>query len=249
MTAALMLGLSLVMLATAFLSGVFGMAGGLILVGVLLALLPVPEAMALHAITQMASNGWRALLWWRYVRLSALWPFLAGSLLALGLWSLARWIPSRPIAMLLLGVTPFLARLMPDGLKPDPESKPQGAAYGAACMTLMLLTGVSGPLLDTYFLGGALDRRQIVATKAVCQIFGHAVKLLYFSAVIDQAAAIDPVMAALAVAMSIAGASLARPVLDRLSDGQYRLWAARVITVIAGYYVAHGVWLLSRAST
>ena len=51
------------MVATAFLSGMFGMAGGLILIGVLLALMPVPEAMALHAVTQMASNGWRALLW------------------------------------------------------------------------------------------------------------------------------------------------------------------------------------------
>ena len=68
MTPGLILSLCLVMAGTAFLSGVFGMAGGLILVGVLLALLPVPEAMALHAITQMASNGWRSLLWWRYVR-------------------------------------------------------------------------------------------------------------------------------------------------------------------------------------
>ena len=37
------------MVGTSFLSGIFGMAGGLVLVGVLLALMPVPEAMALHA--------------------------------------------------------------------------------------------------------------------------------------------------------------------------------------------------------
>jgi hypothetical protein len=34
-------------------------------------------------------------------------------------------------------------------------------------MTLMLLTGVTGPLIDQYFLGGRYDRREIVATKAV----------------------------------------------------------------------------------
>ena len=56
-----------VMVGTAFLSGIFGMAGGMILIGILLALLPLPEAMALHAITQIASNGWRALLWRRFV--------------------------------------------------------------------------------------------------------------------------------------------------------------------------------------
>src|SRR3954454_20225446 len=52
--------LGLLMVGTAFLSGLFGMAGGLILIGVLLTLMPLPTAMVLHAITQMASNGWRA---------------------------------------------------------------------------------------------------------------------------------------------------------------------------------------------
>ena len=56
------------MVATAFLSGLFGMAGGLILIGVLLAFMPLPTAMVLHAITQMASNGWRALLWRAHIR-------------------------------------------------------------------------------------------------------------------------------------------------------------------------------------
>jgi uncharacterized membrane protein YfcA len=246
MALTLMLSLSLVMVATAFLSGVFGMAGGLVLIGLLLALLPLPEAMALHAITQMASNGWRGLLWWRHVRWRATGFFIAGSVLALGVWTIWRWVPPKPVAMLLLGVTPFLVRLVPSGLQPEPENPVQGGLYGALCMTLMLLTGVSGPLLDTFFLGGGLDRRQIVATKAVCQVFGHATKLFYFSAVIDQAASVNPVMALLAVAMSMLGTSLARPVLDRLSDTQYRTWATHIITVIACYYVAHGTWLLMR---
>src|SRR3954449_11999728 len=55
--------LGALMVATAFLSGLFGMAGGMILIGVLLMLMPLPTAMVLHAITQMASNGWRAFLW------------------------------------------------------------------------------------------------------------------------------------------------------------------------------------------
>ena len=52
-------------------------------------------------------------------------------------------------------------------------------------MTLLLLTGVSGPLVDTFFLGGWLNRREIVATKAVRQIFGHGAKLAYFGAIVD----------------------------------------------------------------
>jgi uncharacterized protein len=244
MTAALMLGLCAVMVGTSFLSGVFGMAGGLVLVGVLLASMPLPAAMALHAVTQIASNAWRGALWWRHVRWAAAWPYLAGSALAMGAWTLGRYVPSKPVALLMLGAAPFLVRALPQKLRPDPTSLPQGLLYGGSSMMLLLLTGVSGPLVDTFFLGGSLDRREIVATKAVCQVFGHAAKLVYFGIVIDQSASLDPVMAILAVAASMLGTTLARRLLEALTNTQYRRWANRLITVIAGYYVIDGSVLL-----
>ena len=105
--------LGALMVATAFLSGLFGMAAGLILIGVLLALMPLPTAMVLHAITQMASNGWRAFLWRAHIRWRPVCVYLIGCALALGLWTLTKYVPAKPIALLLFGVTPFLARLLP----------------------------------------------------------------------------------------------------------------------------------------
>ena len=46
--------------ATAFLSSIFGMLGGLILMGVLISFLPVGPAMVLHGLIQATSNGYRA---------------------------------------------------------------------------------------------------------------------------------------------------------------------------------------------
>lgn len=244
MTPLAIAGLCGVMVGTAFLSGVFGMAGGLVLVGVLLAIMPLPAAMTLHAITQMASNAWRGVLWWRHIRWRAAAPFIAGCAVALGAWSLTRYVPGKPAALLMLGGTPFLVRLMPAGLRPDPTSLTQGVLYGGASMTLLLLTGVSGPLVDTFFLGGTLDRRQIVATKAACQVFGHGAKLLYFSGIVDQVGLIDPVVAVLAVGCSMLGTTLARRLLEAMTDRQYRLWANHLITGIAGYYVVQGLFLL-----
>jgi uncharacterized membrane protein YfcA len=244
MSAMMILLLVATITATSFLSGVFGMAGGLILMGVLLALLPLPAAMALHAITQIASNGWRGLLWWRHVRWRAAGFFLAGCALAFGIWMLWRYVPSKPVALILLGVSPFLVRLVPADYQPDPERFLHGALYGSVCMTLMLLTGVSGPLIDAYFLGGGFERRQIVATKAVCQIFGHAAKFAYFGGLVDGAAGADPLVAGLAIAASMVGTSLARPVLERLTDTQYRRWATHIITAIAVIYLAQGCYLL-----
>ena len=93
MTALMILFLCLVMVATSFLSGIFGMAGGLILIGVLLVLLPVQTAMVLHAVTQIASNGWRGLLWRKHVRWAPVAAYVFGCVLALGAWSLFRYVP------------------------------------------------------------------------------------------------------------------------------------------------------------
>ena len=173
MTALMIAALGALMVATAFLSGLFGMAGGMILIGVLLMLMPLPTAMVLHAITQMASNGWRAFLWRAHIRWRPVFVYLIGCGLALGAWSIIRYVPDKPIALLLLGATPFMARLMPKNLKPNPDSIAQGSFYGFICMGLMLMTGVSGPLMDTFFLGGNFGRREVVATKATCQVASH----------------------------------------------------------------------------
>ncbi len=239
-----MVALVATMVATAFLSGIFGMAGGLILIGVLFALMPVPEAMTLHAITQMASNGWRGALWIKYVAWRPVAAYLGGCLIAFAVWSVWQYVPTKPVALLALGITPFLVRLMPANLKPDPRNFLHGGIFGAICMTLMLLTGVTGPILDTYFLGGGLERRQIVATKGICQLFGHFAKFIYFGGLVAQGAAIDPLMAGLAIAASVVGTTAARPVLDRLTDTQYRRWTAHIITVVAAFYVGQGLYLL-----
>ena len=57
---------------SSFLSGVFGMAGGMVLLGVLLNYFDVATGMILFSIIQLFANGWRVLQWRRYV----LWPIL-----------------------------------------------------------------------------------------------------------------------------------------------------------------------------
>jgi len=111
----------------------------------------------------------------------------------------------------------------------------------------MLMAGVAGPLLDTYFIGGSFSRKEIVATKAACQIFGHAAKLIYFGGLVAQAG-IDLGLAALVVVASMIGTMAAKPVLERLTDVQYRRWATYIITAIASAYLAQAGYLLAFAA-
>ena len=59
----------------------------------------------------------------------------------------------------------------------------------------------------------------------------------------DQAATLDPVLAAVAVAASMLGTTLSRRVLEAMSDQQFRRWANRLITTVASYYIVYGSWL------
>ena len=240
-------GLTVLMIFTALLSGVFGMAGGLILIGVLLVLMPLPQAMVLHAITQMASNGWRAMLWRRHIE----WPIAGaaavGALLAVGLWSVWLWVPEKAVALLLLGVSPFIVRAIPERVLPKVLGPGTMLVGNFVCMMLMLTAGVTGPLLDTLFLRSTLDRKRIIATKAACQLFSHGLKLVYFGALVAGAGTVEPWMAGLAIAASMLGTSLGKQLLERLTDTSFRLWSNRLITTIACWYIGYGVLLLVRA--
>ena len=77
----------------------------------------------------------------------------------------------------------------------------------------------------------------------------HFVKLIYFGGIIDQAATLDPVLAAVAIAASMTGTTLARRFLEAMTDLQFRTWARRLITTVAGYYIVYASWLLLARSS
>jgi uncharacterized protein len=234
--------LAITMVATSFLSGVFGMAGGMVLMGVLLAIYTLPEAMALHAITQVTSNGVRGFLWVKHVQWRAVAWFLTGCALAFILVSLWRYVPSKGVTLILLGMTPLLVNFMPSSLKPNPAKPLHSIGVGGVSMFLMLISGASGPIIDTFFLNGKFDRLEVIATKAMCQTVCHGAKFVYFGTIIDQAGVIEPYILVMAIIATIVGSALAKPMLERLSEANYRLWATRIITVIGLVYISQGLY-------
>jgi uncharacterized protein len=43
---------------------------------------------------------------------------------------------------------------------------------------------------------------------------------------------------------SMLGTTLARRILEAMSEQQFRTWANRLITTVASYYIFYGGWLL-----
>jgi uncharacterized membrane protein YfcA len=62
--------LAITIVVSSFVSGVFGVAGAMILLGVLLNYMDVAAGMIFFSIVQLFANGWRAPHWRRYGRSS-----------------------------------------------------------------------------------------------------------------------------------------------------------------------------------
>ena len=231
---------------TSFISGIFGMAGGIILLGVLLIFLDVAPAMMLFGTIQTAANGWRAALWLRYVDWSIVWRYLVGSTLMFLVLRSVAIIPSKAVIYLGLGLIPFAADFLPKRLTPD-ITRP-GAPYicGAFIILLQLLAGAAGHILDVFFQKSRMDRKSIVATKAVTQVTGHLYRIIYFGSF---AATFDdsiPLWAyGVAIGLAFAGTSTAALVLHRMTDDGFRMWSRRVTIGVSVTYLARGLWLVA----
>ncbi len=227
---------------TATLSGIFGMAGGLALMGALAFMLPVSAAFVTHGILQLVANGWRAVLHRQHVQWRIIGWYALASLVAALIVAAIAFSPSKPLLFLLLGLVPMLVWLPKSWLELD-AAKPVHALISGLLVTgLNLSAGVAGPLLDIFFVRTALTRHQIVATKAATQVFSHLAKIIVYGAPLlaigPGKAGMPPLWVfAVAIPASMLGTVAGGQVLDRMSDVNFKRWTAWIVTAIGVVYL------------
>ena len=223
-------------LVTAFISGIFGMAGGLILMGVLAAMLPVATAMVVHGAVQMVSNGYRAFLWRQYIDWRVFRRYALGALSGFLVLLLVAWRPEARAVYLFLGLTAMLVWLPKSWLRLDILQRGQAELAGLAVQALNTLGGVAGPLLDIFFVTTDMDRRAIVATKSVTQVLAHLVKIVFWGVPVMAAAgeaAFPPAwFFVMAVPLSMLGTTLGGKLLERMSDVDFKRAMKWLVTAI-----------------
>ncbi len=231
---------------TALLSGVFGMAGGMILMGVLLALFTVADAMILHGIAQVSSNGWRVLLHYGNVRWAPVGHYALGAVAALAIFASLGITLGKAWVFLSLGALAFLAAGLPASWALDITRRSHAVLCGLAMTALHLMAGVAGPLLDLFFLRAPLNRHEIVATKAVTQTGSHIIKIIYFSFLAGAGLSLDfPIwIYGMIVGLAFLGAFAGRMILARFSEDGFRLGMKVILGVVGAVYVFRGWTLL-----
>jgi len=234
-------------LGTAFLSSIFGMLGGLILMGILVSIMPVSQAMVLHGLIQLTSNGYRAWLNRKDINWSIVATLIVGNIIALAGLVFVAFVPDRITVLLALGLLPYIAWALPKNAALDVTKKPIGLLAGMVVVATNLLAGVGGPLLDVFFQRVDMTRHQVVATKALAQSLGHISKVIFFGFLTVSASNDWPMLWLVLIAMtaSVTGTTLGKKILDKINDEIFFLWTQRILLSVGAVFIVYALYLIS----
>jgi uncharacterized membrane protein YfcA len=228
---------------TAMISGIIGMGGGMLLLAVMFCFLSHGESIPTHAAVQLVSNSTRSVVFIQHADWRTLGRFVLGAVPggALGVW--LRWTlgpaeQSEPYLKSLVGIYILVVTFLP---RPDRGDARTGVWWdfpllglvaGAAALTV----GAVGPLIAPLFARRRFAKEHLIATKALCQMFLHVIKIPAFVLL----GGIDvEKLGLLALVMSVAvvpGTLLGKRLLRYVSEDNFgRLYRAAL--VVAGMKV------------
>lgn len=230
--------------ATAALTGVAGIGGGLILLVVFLQFMDPLVAVPLHGVIQLVSNSSRAFVLRRHLATDLiLWSsilLLPGAFIGL---RLAEAVPEglgrAAIAMFALATTwaPQLFRRFGQAAHRQRTFLGVGALSGLASPTL----GATGPLIAPFFHAAIDSRLVLVGTLAAAQAMGHLAKVAVFGA--DGFAFLDHLgLVAVGSAGVVVGTWIGTRLLHRADEATFQLLFRWAITVVSVRLLIGAAW-------
>lgn len=206
---------------TAALSGVAGLGGGTILIGLFYAAgLPPVQAVPLFAAVQFVSNTSRTAAYVRHVEWRAAGWFLLAAVPSTFL--VAPWVAGvNEYAVMLVLAALILASLVPG--QAGQAVLPARPAYLAAGLlngTLGMFVGATGLFIGRLFLRPEWRRQTTIGTLALTQMLGHGLRVLAFGWV-GFSAFSQPLFLAALCAGVIAGTAAGKWLNHRLDERRF----------------------------
>ena len=224
-------------LITSTISGFLGMAGGVTLLGLMTAIMPAKLVIPIHGVVQLASNLTRTYAFHKHVRWSIFGVFVLpaalGVMIATQLWSEDKLVWFR--AWIGLFILFFLVWRR---YQPQLRNLPlySYAILGLATGVLGIFVGATGPFLAPFFLRDDFDKEAVIATKAVCQMWIHLLKIPAFLSLAFDYSPHVPLLVALVVSV-IAGTYAGKHLLTKISRERFLLVFQVVLAVLAIYLI------------
>lgn len=225
---------------TAIISAIVGMAGGVTLLSILTFFMPLFTIVPIHGAVQLVSNTGRCFLLKDHIIWDIFKWYLLG--LPLGTTITTYFIKNFQfeqfallLVLLLIWYTIFRPKWMPEIRLP---------LWGYGILSLFVgilnpIVGATGPLQASFFIRDDWDKKEIVATKAVVQAYGHLLKLPVFFYLGFDYLKYTPLVIAMSIAVLI-GTKVGVGLLHKTSDHVFR-FIYRAILFLASLKILYTV--------
>ena len=218
---------------SATISATIGMAGGTVLLAIMLVVgWPPFVVIPLPAAVQLVSNCTRVVVFREHLKLKPFYFFFvfmaAGPFIGLYLF---KDLPADTTRIILALFIVYATWVPKWGLARLPENAAFAFA-GILCGLLGVVIGAVGPILAPFFLSGQFKKEELIGTKALCQSSTHAMKIIAFASfpmgVFDHWTLLPPLVLAV-----IMGTFLGKQLLEKLSEGKFTFIYRVVLTLLA----------------
>jgi len=219
-------------LITSVISGMFGMAGGLIFLAVLTTTVETSYIVPLHAAFQLISNCSRLAFFFKHIRWVVIKYFvmglIPGSLLGIFIFS---YMP-KGFIKLLIGFFILLATFLPETKREKRFDLVIFLPVGFISGLLGIFVGATGPISAPFFVRRDILKEDLIATKGTCQAISHIVKIPLFGFV---GANIFPYWKIILLVgpVIILGTYVGKKLVGRISGRDFRLAFKIIISLIA----------------
>lgn len=229
---------------TSSISAVLGMAGGIILLGIMAIMIPEGYVVvALHGVVQLISNLTRSYVFRSHIRKDIISQYLPGAVLGLLaasaiIFGLIHFFNLNSAADLkvdflkaFIGV--FILWFLFGKRHKITSDSPHFFGVGALSGLCTTFIGATGPLIAPFFLKGKLTKENIIANKALCQAISHIGKMPLFMLFFDFNYYSEvELLLPLTIAVFV-GTNVGKKVLGFIPEKIFRLMFKTALTLIA----------------
>ena len=214
-----------------FIAASLGLGGGLLVLAVMTLFLPPTVLIPIHAVVQIGSNGFRAILMRRDILYSVIPAFVIGTLIGSYIGGKALFALEIWVLQVILGVFVLYATWAPKFKSSNPgPAKFFGCGVFGGFATMFV--GGTGPLLAPFVNAACKERQQVVSTHASLMTFQHLFKVILFGVLGFSFGPYIPLLVGL-VSFGVCGTIVGKKVLDKLPEKVFRIGLQTILTLLA----------------
>ncbi len=208
-------------------SGMMGMAGGVLFLGILASFVETAYIVPIYATVMTVSSGARTLLFYKHINWRIFFRFtlglLPGALLGIFIFQL---LP-KDIIKLAMGFFILAMIFLPVSKK---ESKLDVWVFlpvGLAAGFFGIFFGASGPLTSPFYVRQGIIKEAMIGTKSACSLLEHALKIYLFGMIGINVLDYGTLLIFLVIAV-VPGIYIGKRLLNKISDRTF-LIAFRIL--------------------